>query len=431
MNRRSILKSVSTAGIAGIAGCQDNRSGRGEPKSTSTETAGQTTATNAESGEAPENPENSTYYIGPDGADSNSGSMEKPLATIQAGLDEAQPGETVFVQSGEYQESDGAWQSTVTVRDGKPDAPITITGPEDAVLYPAEDSSALRIKHSHIHLRGLTIDGLLDPDNPDDPESYARGRLILTIPPDREENIEDIVLAPAAIGNARRALILCERTSHMEIGPLRIMGLAGADYVLGDRETHAGEIIYLGNPLLVRAREEDFDGYPWETIDYTSHVHIHHIDNSEGHPHSELVNAKTGTHDILVEYCTSHGGAQNNDHTPNAEIRFENSDSTLRWCDLRNGQHSGVYLWGRIDDPLPEKRDPKRLTEQVGTGQSVYGNLLQDFEDRAIEGPDSETNTICGNKVSGPLGIATGDDCSKDLPEGDGVGHLGGNSPWG
>lgn len=44
-------------------------------------------------------------------------------------------------------------------------APITITGPPDAVLRPDPGAAQiLRIHHSHVHLTGLSIDGLLAPE---------------------------------------------------------------------------------------------------------------------------------------------------------------------------------------------------------------------------------------------------------------------------
>lgn len=431
MNRRTILRNLCGMAASGLAGCQTSDSDGSaphSPSSTSPETTHSPTKSAASSTESEQTETGPrTYHVAPEGRDANPGSEDGPLATIQAGLEKAQPGDTIQVAPGEYHEAIEAGHAIETVRDGDPDSPITITGSEEAILYASWDDAALRINHSHIHLRGLTVDGLLDSSKPDEPESYSDLMLIHTIPPTTQSQIEDIVCAPKAIGNSRKPLMLFERTKYLEVGPLRVMGLAGADYVLGDRETHVGEIIYLGQPLF-----EEPEGYPWDTIDYTSHVHVHHVDNSEGHPHSELVNAKIGTHDVLVEYCSSHGGAQNNDREPNAEVRFESSDATLRWCDLRNGSDLGIHVWGDGNDPISEERDPERISERVGDDHSIYGNRFENFANAAmrIDAALSEQQIVCGNEINGPPGNAPESPCPTDIPEGDGIGHLGGDSPW-
>ena len=435
MRRRRFLK-LATGSSPFIAGCSANT---GQPTGTRASSTVTPTATSTRSATPTETPTESggssqppgdnseTLFVDPGGDDDNPGNESDPLASIQTAIDRAQPGETIQVAAGEYHEATESGHAVETVRDGQPDSPITITGPEEAVLYGSWEDAALRINHSHIHLRGLTVDGLLDPSQPDDPESYSNLMLIHTIPPTSRSHVEDIVCAPAAIGNSRKPLMLFERTKHLEIGPLRVMGLAGADYVLGDRETHVGEIIYLGQPLF-----EAPEGYPWDTIDYTSHVHVHHVDNSEGHPHSELVNAKIGTHDVLVEYCSSHGGAQNNDGEPNAEIRFESTDATLRWCDLRNGSDLGIHVWGDWNDPISEERDPERISERVGDNHAIYGNRFENFTNGAmrIDAALSEQRFVCGNDIIGPPGNAPETTCSSEVPAGDGIGHLGGDSPW-
>lgn len=344
------------------------------------------------------------YHVGPDGSDANVGTASEPLATLQEALMRATPGDTIRLQPGRYRES------AYTVRDGLPDTPITITGPEDAVLQPPASGSALWIKNSHIHLTGLTFDGLLDPDDPTDPASYSDGNLIHVRPPDdTDDYLEHIVCSPIGIGNAGEALMVFNRTKHLEVGPLRVIGAAGANWILsGESERHAGEIVYLGTP-----HRSIYEGnQPWSTLDETRHVHVHHIDNSDGHPHSELVNTKVGTRDVLVEYCTDGGGSQNNEPNPAASVRFEGTGDTLRWCDLRDGEGHGVFL-GRENN-------------------AVYGNRIQGFDGNDVElGTDPvDQELLCGNDVSESTHGDPDAPCPTDLPEGDGIGHLGGDSPW-
>lgn len=360
-----------------------------------------------------------TIFVAPDGSSWNQGSVESPLGSIQAAIKQAEPGQTVHVMDGEYRES------VNTVRPGRPDAPITIAGGANAVLRSTSNGQVtLSISHSHIHLRGLTINGLHDPSNPDDPDSYQQ-RLVHGIPPGTKDYLEDIVCAPAGIGNAARPLMLFNRTKHLEIGPTEIIGMAGAVYVLGDAEDHTGEIIYLGTPPEIALREEPRPMYPWDGLDQTRHVHIHHIDNSAGHPHSELVNTKLGTRDVLVEYCTSLGGSQNAEPYPTAEVRFQGHDATLRWSELRGGDGYGVHVVQHRD---LLRRHPQAAVapEQSGTAHSIYGNVITGFGKRALElttGRGAQ-RVLCGNVVPAADHGSVLRACPSDLPAGDGIGHA-------
>ena len=100
-------------------------------------------------------------YVSPTGRDSNDGaSAATPLASIQAALEKATPGTVVNLAPGVYHEQ------PATVRDGVPGAPITIQGPETgtdragryrAVVFGT--GRIFNIDHSHITLRGFTVDG--------------------------------------------------------------------------------------------------------------------------------------------------------------------------------------------------------------------------------------------------------------------------------
>jgi hypothetical protein len=100
-------------------------------------------------------------YVSPTGNDdSGDGSQAAPLSSIQAALDEAEAGTVINLAPGEYRET------LTTMRDGTPEAPITIRGPEtgtdaagrhQAVLYGT--GRIVNIDHNHYTLEGFTIDG--------------------------------------------------------------------------------------------------------------------------------------------------------------------------------------------------------------------------------------------------------------------------------
>lgn len=421
MNRRKFLE-IATLGTSITAGC-----GRTQHDAPTTEgtTAQSSAATTQSTGKTPtsstesEDYDPDTYIVAPDGAPSNPGTPEAPLGSIQSAIDVAQPGETIVVRDGTYHEA------LHTRRPGTADNPITITGSENAVVRgDPEEIVLFFIRHSHVHLRGLTINGLHDPSKPTDPASYIQ-TLIHCLPEfDTDRYLEDIVISPAGIGNARRPLMLFNRTKNLEIGPTKIIGLAGAVYVHGDAQDHTGEIVYLGTPPEIALREEPRQFYRWDGLDQSRNVHIHHIDNTAGHPHAELVNTKLGTRNVLVEYCTSLGGSQNTEPYPTAEVRFQSHDATLRWCNLQGGHGYGVHV---VDHrPILERHPDASMTPaQSGTAHSIYGNVIREFGARALAITTSadEQDILCGNSVTGLIdGPALGQ-CHSDVPDGDGLGH--------
>ena len=95
------------------------------------------------------------YYVALNGNDNNNGSSSSPWRTIQKGFDEAQPGDTVFVREGTYNEQ------VFSQRSGTPNNIITICG------YPGEhpvlsgtgvgQNNGLQITHAYITLCNLEV----------------------------------------------------------------------------------------------------------------------------------------------------------------------------------------------------------------------------------------------------------------------------------
>jgi hypothetical protein len=221
-------------------------------------------------------------------------------------------------------------------------------------------------------------------------------------------------------------MILINRAKNLEIGPLKVAGLGGAMYNAPDAEGqgHVGEIVYLGTPPEVALQDEPRPYYPWNGLDQTRNVHIHHIDNSAGHPHAEMVNTKLGTRNVLVEYCTSLGGSNNTEPYQTAEVRFQSHEATLRWCNLQNGQGHGVDIVSHRNI-LANHPEAEMSPDQSGVGHSIYGNILWNFGAQTVAmRPDPSTQKkLCGNTFTG---LAEGNPlqaCSSDVPTGDGIGH--------
>lgn len=422
MNRRKFL-SLATAGSSAFAGCITELGSPGTDEETASK--------------------QKTLHVSPDGEEGASGAESSPLASIQGALERATPGDTVFVTAGHY------FETVTTVRDGNPTRPITVTGPPDAVLHGERESTwaaGFVVEHNHVHLTGLTLDGLRRPAQPTDPMSYANLNYY-TPYPDREEYLRGLVVKPHAVGNVRQAAVKIGKANDVEIGAFRVIGPAGIQHLYGGKEGHNGEIVYIGTaPDAFGGPGPDIPG----EIDESSNYYIHHIDNTEGHEHAELVDVKAGVSDVLIEYCTDMGGAAQYvlpgaDETAEAAMHIGGNEVTLRWSSIEHshGQAVKVGSW--------EVAHPEEFEENVGfplpdavldTGRnnSIYRNRFLDNRGMAIQYPTvggeiaagygpREQDTICGNGYTGTSHGNPGESCPSKVPSGDGVGHTGGESP--
>jgi len=367
------------------------------------------------------------YYVGPDGANANPGSQARPLATIQHALSRAQHGDTVHVLPGRYT------QRARTRRAGTAEDPITITGPEDAVF---SAYGGLNIDHSHVHVTGLTFDGQVDRSAPDDPESYAQ--VPISINPSggqaareqyeervpESEYLTDVVVKPHAIGNARAAMIKHQYANDIEIGEFEVIGPAGLKFTLGDRVGHNSEIVYLGTPPVK-------DAPP----DLSENIHVHHIDNSAGYDHAELVDCKTGISNVTIEYCTDAGGSYEAiaDGSEGGAVVVGATDVTVRWNVLSNGAYAGI----EVDSDIAATENPPEVYEDGGANNAFYGNRLVGNGGRAISYPyaqagqgQADQRIVCGNVFDGETNGDPDAPCGEAVPTTDEIGHRGGESPW-
>jgi hypothetical protein len=376
-------------------------------------------------------------HVKPEGGPTNSGAETNPLGSIARATDFADPGDVVYVHPGTYVE-------TVEISDGgTAETPLTLTGPPEAVLKPPEGhkSACLSIDDSHVHLTGLTIDGLHNPVEPQNPDSYHPDKLI-SINSDADgpdTYLEGLVVSPHRIGNASQSLINSVQFKNSIIGGFKVTGPAGARWLFDDTDGHNGEIIYLGTAIDNRV-DRGYDEY-----DRTRNIRVHHIDNSAGHPHAEFVDCKEGTSNITVEYCTDAGGIQSDDSPFSTAINLEGFNCTVRWNIFQNAEGSGVEIgpWGTLSNPGYMGKPETEIDRRMGTGHAIYGNV---FTGNALGGidfhrestvPTRETNPgpddqrlMCDNFVDAYSDGNPEKECTSEHPSTDGVGHLGGESPW-
>lgn len=205
MHRRRFLD-LTVGGTALLAGCTDWLDQESHTARQSSTTERTTTV------DQPSDTRRTLHVAATDGEPGGPGTSESPYSSIQQALKRARPGDTVQVDSGEYREH------LSFPRAGTPDQPITVTGPPDAILRTPTDYHLIEIARSHVHLTGLTLTGLKDPDRPSDSEAYNDGGLVFCRPPtDTDQYLTDIVLKPHRIGNSASTLISVMRTQNASI----------------------------------------------------------------------------------------------------------------------------------------------------------------------------------------------------------------------
>lgn len=429
LSRRKMLALVGAS--SALAGCT-SQSGEAP-----TEKRSGPTETTSERSETPSDEESvadpaDTIFVDPDGDDDNPGTEDEPVQTIMTGLDRVRPGEVVYLRAGDYR------QRLVTIHEATEDNPITITGSQDAIIRPTSEIddkfwNPIKIQHSHYRLTGITLSGLMDRGNPEEVESYV-DRLAKVAPrPEGPEYIDDVVFAPHAVGNSKTQLINVNRAKNCEFGPFEVNGPAGVEYLYGDKESHQGEILYLGHPLQTFA--DGADGYFWDEYDQTRNIHVHHIDNSEGHHHCEIVDCKDGTRNITIEYCTDGGNSKNNEPWTPQSIHVRGHDCTIRWNRLLGGDGNGIEVYKPgSDDLYPEFNFTEEVVDRIATDNEIYGNEITGFQGQAIafdEDTLGAQNYVCGNDIQGATNGEPEKECPDALPSEDTIGHMGGDSPWG
>jgi hypothetical protein len=378
--------------------------------------------------------ERSTLVVSPTGSDENAGTSESPLGSIQEALDRAEPGTTISLQPGVHTTAEPGRPVGITRRSGTPDAPIRITGPPEAIVRgpPTELSSKplFHIIHSHVHIDGITLNGLTKPTEAENHRWY-RPQLVLCSPPTWKDSYPDyltnVKIKPRAVGNARKKLISAYRANRLEIGEFEIIGPAGVGWFHGEQTGYVlGSIVSLGRSSNNFGKPH----YPWEGPDESHDIRVHHIANLEEHRHTELVVTHSGNHDVTIEYCTDTGGMTR------SGVHLAAAQSKVRWCEFTNSPENGVSVTvppmkerGSYEafSTIPEKRFP-------GRNNNIYGNKLVENEGgwigfsspEWIENGLEQQGTVCGNITD----RETASECPASVPHAETIGYTGGDSPW-
>jgi Protein of unknown function (DUF1565) len=338
-------------------------------------------------------------YVSPTGNDTGDGSEAAPLRTIQAALDEAEPGTVVNLAPGEYREE------LTTMRDGDPAAPITIRGPENgkdpsgrnqAVLYGT--GRIVNIDHSYYTLEGFTIDGqerlpaaqlptdlgAVDAFKNSVQPQVEDSKLIYVGSSDTTRDITGVTIRNMFLTEAGTECVRLRNNANgntIADSVIQYCGLhAGSSDDEGDRFAyHNGEGVYIGT-------SPSSDSQPMHDNDTSSNnVVTGNVIRTFG---SECLDVKENAHDNVFE---------NNECSGNTEPReFNGSNVELRGHGniVRNNLVADSAGWNvKIQSDDEEEYD--------NGGNSLENNTLSGSAAEPVRiGSDAPQGPVCGNRVT-------------------------------
>lgn len=324
-----------------------------------------------------------TYYVNPNGSNANIGtSLNHPFQTISKAINTAEAGDTIQLTSGEYREN------IVSMKNGTVNAPITITGPADAIIKGGENDRVIEINHNYHTLNGFTVDGL--HGSPTEPSGY-RDTLIYTLGKQTQQGVEGLKVTNMTLKNAGgECLRLRYFVTKAEIAHNTITNCGVHAFVFNTGGKN-GEGIYIGTSNKQWGDGKNPTNDPDETKDNT--VHDNYID-TQG---NECVDIKEGATKNIIEYNTCRG--QKDSESGGFDSRGD--ENIFRYNDVRNSIGAGVRLGGALVDGT-----------QYGKNNEIYGNTIIDNKNGGVRFQVTPQVKVCGNTMS-------------DNTNGDSVGSFG------
>ena len=216
------------------------------------------------------------------GDDGNDGlSVKRPLKTVQEALNRAMPGDTVVILPGTY------YEDLVTVRDGKPDAPITVVGMPGAKIKGKREpgGKVIFVRNSYVTFEGLYLDGHYSKCN--DSEDCYKDKLFYVMG-SPERHLKGVKLINSTLDHALGEYVRFRFTDDSEVAYNKISHCGLREYKFG-RGGKNGEGIYLGTSP---------NQLPEGVVDNSTNLKVH--DNLIATYGSECVDLKEGVHGVKI-----------------------------------------------------------------------------------------------------------------------------------
>lgn len=257
-----------------------------------------------------------------------------PDRSIQDALSKAQPGDTIFLEPGLYN------QSFDTVRHGTKEKPITLKGNKHSIVIGDGRHRVIQVFHDNIHLIGFKVDGL---NGPPVEENFA-GKLVYA---QGNETIDGLKIINMTFNNSGGEALRLRNCHNAEVVNSTFFNTGVHDFRFNDTGKN-GEAIYIGT-----------SSNDWEIPDESSGNWIHHnFFNTQG---NECVDVKEGSHNNIIEYNNCTG--QKDINSSGISIRGDNN--TIRNNVVYSNLGAGIRLGGnKVGDV------------RYGKNNKVYNNTL-------------------------------------------------------
>ena len=274
-------------------------------------------------------------FVSPEGKGNGNGSCSSPFSSIQAALNEAEPGDTVVLLPGVYREN------FHTVRDGLPCKPITVVGTPGALILgnTSHGGKVVLVKNSYVTLMKLNINGRFCSANTE--KCYHNKLIYVEGSPDRY--LKGVRILSVNVANALGECIRLKyvRDSEVAWSSVSHCGLKGFYF---HEPTKNGEGIYVGTSINQVKKGQ---------IDESRNIRIHH--NVIATYGSECIDVKEGSSHIYIydnvcmanRQSTSAGiSIRGNENTVSHNIVFDSSGAGIRIGSAASGfaeQNSVIY----------------------------------------------------------------------------------------
>src|SRR3989344_5104949 len=294
-----------------------------------------------------------------------------PVESIQKAIDNAQPGETIKLLPGVYN------QDFVSKRSGTAEKPITITGSKDVVVKGGGKARVIEINHDHIILSKFTVDGLHGDSGR--VEGY-RDKLIYVLGKSARKGVTGLKILSMNIKNAGGECVRLRyfaQNNEIAYNSINRCGIVDFEFKGGGKN---GEGIYIGT-----APEQLKDGKnPTSDIDESNNNWIHHNNiDTEG---NECVDIKEGSSQNIVEYnnCTGQKDKES------AGLDSRGNKNIFRYNEVYGNLGAGIRLGGDEDSD--------------GINNDVYGNIIRNNSAGGVKFQRSPQGKVCDNKMEGNSG---------------------------
>ncbi len=298
-----------------------------------------------------------------------------PGESLQSAISSAVCGDTIRLKPGSFHES-----IIIPAMGCSSSAPLTISGPRNAVLHGGSRSRILEINGDHVHLSGFTIDGL--HGNSADSDDY-HDKLLFVTATQAGDTIQGLKVTFMTFQNAGGECIRFRYfVQNSEVAYNTITNCGAYDFKF-DEGGKNGEGVYIGTS----SKQWNDGKNPTNDPDESSYNWIHdNIINTGG---NECIEVKEGGEFNLLEHNVCSGQLD----ADAAGIGFRGSNNIAQFNQIFSNVGAGIRVGGHIVNGII-----------YGVNNTMVGNVVHHNSGAGFKIKRNPQGAICDNDVFENLG---------------------------